>query len=164
MNIAIIGNSGSGKSSAARALRERFGLEVLALDEIVWEPGQLAVQRPLAAAERDLRAFLQEHEQWVVEGCYSELIAIALERQPMLVLMNPGLEVCLENNRKRPWEPEKYASEQAQQAMFENLQAWVSSYYERDDPWSYQAHRRLFDGYDGPKREMTSLPEIEGLS
>jgi hypothetical protein len=38
------------------------------------------------------------------------------------------------------------------------LQAWVSDYYTRTGPWSYEAHRRIFDSHIGPKVEYTDLP------
>ena len=31
----------------------------------------------------------------------------------------------------------------------------VLGYYERDDAWSYAAHRRIFDAFTGAKRELT---------
>jgi len=42
--------------------------------------------------------------------------------------------------------------------MLEVLQAWVSDYYTRTGPWSYEAHRRIFDSHIGPKVEYTDLP------
>ena len=37
--------------------------------------------------------------------------------------------------------------------MLEALQAWVADYYTRAGPWSYEEHRRIFDGYTGKKVE-----------
>jgi hypothetical protein len=70
-----------------------------------------------------------------------------------LLFLNPGLETCLEHNRHRPWEPHKYASKNEQDAMLENLQAWVAGYCERKDQWSYHAHRQIFDTFTGRKSE-----------
>jgi hypothetical protein len=33
------------------------------------------------------------------------------------------------------------------------LQEWVAGYYQRDDAWSYQAHREVFDAFAGTKVE-----------
>ncbi len=52
MKVLIFGNSGSGKSSLAGALAERHGLARLDLDSIVWESGQVAVQRPARGDRR----------------------------------------------------------------------------------------------------------------
>ncbi|HEX7937717.1 MAG TPA: hypothetical protein VF483_01925, partial [Gemmatimonadaceae bacterium] len=152
----VFGNSGSGKSTYARALARSQGLAHLDLDTIVWEPGQVAVPRPAAAVRRSLDDFLAAHSSWVIEGCYSELIEATAPSATQLVFLNPGLDVCLANNRRRPWEPHKYASAAKQDEMLDALQAWVAGYYDRDDPWSYAAHRRVFDGHNGPKAEHTT--------
>ncbi len=153
MRVLVFGNSGSGKSTLAAKLSEAHGLVHLDLDSIVWEPGRIAVQRPAEAISASLVAFLAQHAQWVIEGCYGELVAAASGHCTELVFLNPGLEACLANNLRRPWEPHKYASKQAQDAMLEKLQAWVAGYYERHDQWSYHAHRRIFDEFAGCKRE-----------
>lgn len=153
MKLLILGNSGSGKSTLAKAVAERHGLPHLDLDIIVWEPEQVAVPRSPDAVRADLDAFIAAHPAWVIEGCYGELIEAAAPASTELVFLNPGREACLANNRRRPWEPHKYASAEAQDAMLGNLQAWVEGYYSRDDAWSLAAHRRVFDRHPGEKRE-----------
>jgi adenylate kinase family enzyme len=157
--ILVFGNSGSGKSTHASNLVARHALVHLDLDTIVWEPGKIAVQRDPAATEASLRQFLGAHEEWVIEGCYGELIESASAHCTQLVFLNPGVETCLANNRRRPWEPHKYASMQEQDAMLEYLQAWVADYYSRDGAWSYRAHRRIFDAHRGDKVEWTAAPD-----
>ena len=100
-----------------------------------------------------LDAYLDAHASWAIEGCYGELIQHASARCTRLVFLNPGKAACLRQNLQRPWEPHKYASPQAQDAMLANLQTWVSGYYERDDTWSFAAHRALFDAFQGSKVE-----------
>ncbi len=162
MRFAIVGNSGSGKSTLARALCAREGLPLLELDAIVWEPEQIAVMREQREIERDLHDFVRLHDRWVVEGCYADLIQLLLEESPEssselspeLIFLNPGEQVCIEHCRHRPWEPHKYATREAQDSMLANLIAWVQAYYVRDDACSLSAHRVLFDGYAGMKREF----------
>lgn len=156
MRYAIIGNSGSGKTTLAKRLCEKYRLAHLDLDSIVWEPDQIAVKRNRQAMEFDLERFAREHADWVIEGCYGELVEAVLVHRPMLLFLNPGVEVCMQNNVNRPWEPHKYESKQAQDSMLANLQEWVRGYYERDDDWSLRAHRRLFDRYPGPKKEVVA--------
>lgn len=160
MKILVYGNSGSGKSTYAQALAARHGLAHLDLDTIVWEPGQIAVPRDPAAIAASLSAFIAAEPQWVIEGCYGELVESASGHCTELVFLNPGLEACQANNRRRPWEPHKYASMEQQDAMLANLQAWVAGYYTRDDAWSYSAHRRIFDAHPGPKLEYGVVPEV----
>lgn len=48
--------------------------------------------------------------------------------------------------------------------MLANLQAWVSGYYQREDAWSYHAHRRIFDAFGGRKTEHgASTPDNAGV-
>lgn len=77
MRVVVFGNSGAGKSTLAQALAARHGLAHLDLDSIVWEPGQVAVQRPDDTVHGALREFLDTQPRWVVEGCYGELVALA---------------------------------------------------------------------------------------
>jgi len=156
LKVLVFGNSGSGKSTLAKQLVEGHGLAHLDLDSIVWEPGKIAVQRSADAIAASLSAFLSKHPCWVIEGCYGELVQAASHHCTELVFLNPGLETCLEHNRMRPWEPHKYASKQAQDEMLANLQAWVTGYYKRQDQWSYQAHREIFDSFKGRKSERLS--------
>jgi adenylate kinase family enzyme len=157
MRLLIMGNSGSGKSYRARALAAQHGLAHLDLDTIVWEPGLIAVPRAPEAVRAELLALIARHEAWVAEGCYGDLVEMALPYCSELVFMNPGRAVCLENNRQRPWEPHKYASMEAQQGKLGFLLEWVGGYYERDDAMSYACHRRVFDGFAGNKTEVTVL-------
>lgn len=151
--VLIFGNSGSGKSTLAARLARSHRLAHLDLDAIVWEPGEIAVQRAPETIAALLTDFLSRHQRWVIEGCYGELVESASRHCTELVFLNPGLQTCLKQNLSRPWEPHKYASKEAQDAMLDNLQAWVAGYYERADQWSYRAHRRIFEAFAGCKSE-----------
>jgi len=161
MKVLVFRNSGSGKSTYARALAEKEDLAHLDLDSIVWEPEKVAVQRTTESVTADLRRFIDSHEAWVIEGCYGELVRAASAHCTLLVFLNQGVEACLANNAGRPWEPHKYASREEQDAMLRKLQDWVDGYYQRDDAWSYRAHRAIFDMFAGPKvehRAAAALP------
>lgn len=155
MRVLVFGNSGSGKSTLARGLAARHGLAMLDLDTIVWEPGQVGVQRSPEAIRASLDDFLARHARWVIEGCYGELVEAAAPRCTRMLFLDPGLEACLAHNRARPWEPHKYASEAEQDAMLDVLQAWVAGYYERDDAWSHGAHLCIYQAFGGTKSRLT---------
>ncbi len=114
MRIAIVGNSGSGKSMFARQFVARYGLASLDLDTVAWEPGKVAVPRSPADALADVRAFCEAQDRWVVEGCYAPLVEATLPYSPTLLFLEPGVEACLSNCRSWPWEPHKYTSKQEQ--------------------------------------------------
>ncbi|HEU4670853.1 MAG TPA: shikimate kinase [Dyella sp.] len=163
MKILVYGNSGSGKSTYAKAMSARYGLSHLDLDSIVWEPGKIAVQRQPDDIAASLDEFIGSEASWVIEGCYGELVQAASMHCTELVFLNPGCDACLANNLQRPWEPHKYATREEQDSMLANLQAWVAAYYTRDDEWSYSAHRRIFDAYPGNKVEHRSVLDLDAL-
>lgn len=161
MKVAIIGNSGSGKSRLAQAIAGERRWSVLDLDTVAWEPQKVAVPRAEADAQRDVETFCAVHGDWIVEGCYAELIAISLCHSPLLVFVNPGMEQCLENCRRRPWEAHKFRSKAEQDERLAFLLTWVREYYVRDGSLSLRAHQVLFEGYLGPKRRLTKpLPSV----
>ncbi|HEX5791249.1 MAG TPA: hypothetical protein VFY13_08840 [Luteolibacter sp.] len=155
MKIAIIGNSGSGKSVLARWLATDSAAHVLDLDLVFWQSGTL--ERPGAERIAEVQRFCREHESWIVEGCYSDLIEATFPWRPELIFMDPGLDVCISNCRSRPHEPHKYPTKQEQDRNLDFLLTWVAHYYKRDGLMSHQQHHELFNRYDGPKRRVTEL-------
>lgn len=156
MRALIIGNSGSGKSTWARAQADAHDLAMLDLDTLYWQqpaPPEGPRPRPLAAIAAELDAFADRHPRWVVEGCYTECIAHLLSRCTHLHFMNPGAATCLAHAKVRPFEPHKYPSPDAQSANLAMLCAWIGDYYQRAAPWSLAEHRALFDGFGGDKFE-----------
>jgi adenylate kinase family enzyme len=98
MKILVLCNSGSGKSTLANKLAQELGLTHIDVDSILWEPEQIAVQRPLDAALASLGEFLLQQSKWVIEGCYGELVEVASSHCTELVFLNLGLETCLERS------------------------------------------------------------------
>ena len=161
MRIAIIGNSGSGKSTLARWLAARTGATLLDLDTVAWVPDQIAVPRAPDEAENEVKSFCSGHKNWVVEGCYANLVNAALAFSPRLLFLNPGEEQCLANCRARPWEPHKYTnSKDEQDTRLPFLLSWVREYYRRAGEMSLAGHVSLFAGYVGPKRELRTTPVL----
>lgn len=156
MRVCVLGNSGSGKSTYAKKL----GLPVLELDSVYWEPHQVAVSRPIEDVKRDLAVFMAANREWVIEGCYADLAEQAARECDELVFSNPGVEVCVANARKRPYESHKYDRPEDQERMLAFLIGWIRAYPERDDNTGYTAHRRVFDAFTGRKREVTDLTAL----
>ena len=154
MKIAILGNSGSGKSTLARHLAAGSGVTILDLDLVFWLPGQ-PVERPVDERRAEIERFCRQHDSWIIEGCYGDLIEASFPWQPELVFLDPGPEVCLANCRNRPHEPHKYRTKEDQDARLAFLLQWVEDYYARNGPMSHQEHQALFDHYPGPKRRIT---------
>jgi adenylate kinase family enzyme len=160
----LLGNSGSGKSTLAARLARAGELPHLDLDTLAWLPTQPPQRRPLAESARDIAAFMDASERWVIEGCYADLLDLALPRCTLLVFLDPGVAACIANARARPWEPHKYASKEAQDANLDMLIGWIRDYESRRDELSLAAHRALFDRFAGDKRALTSREAIAAVS
>ena len=152
--IVIFGNSGAGKSTLAKKLKDDLGLAYLDLDTLAWEAASVPVRKPLAASRKEIDAFLQAAEGWVIEGCYTDLLSYVTRLTDEVIVLNPGIEVCVQHCRKRSWEPHKYASKQEQDNNLPMLIDWVKQYELRDDEFSLKAHKALFESFSGDKREI----------
>ena len=149
--IVTFGNSGSGKSTLAKELQRSEGLSHLDLDTLAWKPTSPPERRPLKESKQQISEFIDSNGSWVIEGCYSDLLQIALPSSNELIYMNLPVESCLKNAKKRPWESHKYESKEAQDANLEMLIDWISKYTERTGNFSQAAHRKLYDEYVGEK-------------
>ena len=155
MKTILLGNAGAGKSTMARRLIGSRSIPRLSLDEIAWNEG--TERKPMAESLSELRRFIDSNEQWIIEGCYSDLVEVALPYCTELRFLNPGVDVCVEHCKRRPWEPEKFSSAEEQQAMLDQLIQWVREYEARDDEYGLKQHRNLFNEFTGPKIEYATI-------
>ena len=70
MKIAIVGYSGSGKSTMAQKLGAYYQVEVLHLDSVHFLPNW--IERPRADMQKMVRDFLNTHSDWVIDGNYTD--------------------------------------------------------------------------------------------
>lgn len=160
MRVVLLGNAGAGKSTLARQLIGEKDIPRLSLDEIAW--GEGAERLPLAQSLSRLADFLRCNSQWVIEGCYGDLVEAALPYCTELVFLNPGVEVCVAHCLRRPWEPAKFPTEAAQKQMLASLVGWVRQYETRDDEYGLARHRYIFAAFAGRKREYRTVAEYAG--
>lgn len=154
--LLIFGNSGSGKSTLALNLHQDVGLSHLDLDGLAWEPTSPPTRKPLEESASNILSFISASENWVIEGCYSDLLTIALPHANEIIFLNLPIEDCIENAKNRPWEPHKYETKAAQDANLNMLIEWISEYRKRDDTFSESAHLEIYNGFDGKKSMYTS--------
>ena len=159
--IIIIGNSGSGKSTLANQLSSKYSLVQLDLDSLAWQNTIPPQRKELAESSKDIRLFTDANKNWVIEGCYADLISLVVSTATQLIFVNPSIEVCINNCKSRPWEPHKYSSKAEQDNNLQMLIKWVKQYSERDDEFSLTAHQNLFDRFDGDKIEYQSNKRSE---
>ena len=160
MRLILLGNAGAGKSTMARRLIGSADISRLSLDEIAWDQGTR--RKPLDESRTLLRQFIDANGQWVIEGCYGDLIEAALPYCTELRFLNPGIETCVAHCNRRPWESSKFSSAEQQNAMLDHLIQWVKDYETRNDEYGLKRHRQIFDNFSGTKREYTSTASYEG--
>lgn len=153
--IIIFGNSGSGKSTLAKELCHSNELAHLDLDTLAWELTSPPERKPLPASDKELTEFINSHDSWIIEGCYADLLNMAVAHSNEIIYMNLSIESCIANANSRPWEPHKYQSKQAQDANLGMLIDWIAQYNSRTDTFSESAHRELYDQYPGKKSMIT---------
>lgn len=161
MNILIIGNSGSGKTTLARRMAADLGVAPLSMDRVAFVEG--ARRRPLQDSVTALEALVQGQVHRVIEGCYADIAEALLPECDRLLFLNPGVERCVVHCRQRPWEPDKFASADEQDALLDALIAWVRTYPERQDEYGLTRHRALFDAFDGHKQELCRPEDYAAL-
>ncbi|MCB1582521.1 MAG: AAA family ATPase [Xanthomonadales bacterium] len=148
----IFGNSGSGKSTRAKELKQELNLAHLDLDTLAWLPTNPPSRKPLEESEQAIDVFINTHKNWVIEGCYSDLLAYAAEYANQAIFMNLPVSLCQSNARNRPWEPHKYESKAAQDANLDMLLNWIADYPNREDEFSLQAHLSLYNQFPHTKK------------
>ncbi len=90
--IAIVGCSGAGKSTFARAIGARLGLPVVHLDRLFWKPGWRESE---PAAFRDAVDAVASGERWVTDGNFTSASALRFSRAQAIVWITRPRAVCL---------------------------------------------------------------------
>ena len=156
MKILIFGNSGSGKSTLALDISANQNIGHLDLDTIAWLPVSPPERTPIVEAEAQIKEFTDKHSEWVIEGCYTDLLELTSEIASEIIFLNLPVGLCIENAKNRPWEPHKYASKELQDQNLAMLINWISDYALRDDTFSRKAHTQFFDDFVGKKTMYVS--------
>tara|TARA_Y100000589_G_scaffold27008_6_gene22535 strand:- start:62714 stop:63076 length:363 start_codon:yes stop_codon:yes gene_type:complete len=114
---------------------------------------------PIEESRAKIEAFLKDNKSWVIEGCYTDLLELLAHEASEIIFMDLSIEQCINNAKSRPWEPHKYESKEAQDANLEMLINWIKDYKTRSDPFSYGAHLRFYESFQGEK--MVYVENVE---
>ncbi|WP_144051451.1 shikimate kinase [Geminocystis herdmanii] len=125
----------------------------LDLDTLAWEAQETPLRRSLSASVKDIKNFIHLHNNWIIEGCYGDLITEILPFINLLIFLNPDVDTCLNNAKNRAWESHKYKSLEAQNANLQFLEQWIKDYFDRQDEFSFSYHQQLFRSFSGKKIE-----------
>jgi adenylate kinase family enzyme len=154
--ILVFGNSGSGKTTFAKNLLSDGGTTHLELDTLAWLPVSPPRRRPIEESQATIKAFTETNESWVIEGCYTDLLELLIDEADEILFLNLPEDECIANALIRPFEAHKFSSAEAQERNQALLLQWIQDYKAREDDCSYNAHRELFDKFNGKKTEATS--------
>ena len=96
--VLVIGSGGAGKSTFARRLGARLGLEVIHLDTAYWRPGWVATPKDEWRQKVDE---LCRRESWVMDGNFSATLEPRLAACDTVVFLDLPRAVCLWRVLKR---------------------------------------------------------------
>jgi len=123
----------------------------LDLDTIAWKASETPERQTILESSKSINDFLIAQNNWVIEGCYADLLAIVTPKADQVIFLNLPVSACVANAKNRPWEPHKYKSKEAQDENLDMLIDWVSQYTSRNDTFSKVAHEKLFEEFQGKK-------------
>jgi adenylate kinase family enzyme len=93
LNVSVIGNTGSGKTTFSRALAEKLGVPHIELDALHWKPGWVESD---AEDFRERVAVALAEDGWVCDGNYrGRLGSYVLEHADLVVWLDLPLRVVL---------------------------------------------------------------------
>ncbi|MEM8885918.1 MAG: GNAT family N-acetyltransferase [Planctomycetota bacterium] len=144
--IFVVGNAGSGKSTAARALGDRTVLE---FDTVAFADEQ-GTRLPADEVCNGLRG-RDDLERAVLEGCYADLVEGLASQHDHLIWLDVPVDTCVTHARARTWEPHKWKSAAAQDAFLPQLIEFIERYPDADGPTGRRAHETLFESFPGTR-------------
>ncbi len=99
MKIQIIGYSGSGKSTLAKILGEYYKISYLHLDNVQfygnWQERSIEEQNEI------VDKFLNENDNWVIDGNYSRVSPKRFEESDITIFLNYNRFYCYKMCKKR---------------------------------------------------------------
>ncbi len=140
--VLVIGCPGGGKSTFARALRDKTGLPLVYLDQIWHKPDGTQILRA------DFDARLQEilaQDRWIIDGNYLRTMERRLQVCDTVFLLDYPQEVCLAGAAARvgkphedlPWLEETFDPE---------FRRWIENFPQKQLPVIYDLLERYRQG------------------
>ena len=100
--VIVIGCPGAGKSTFARALREKTGLPLYYLDRMYWNADKTMVG---SAIFRERLAEVTARERWILDGNYISTMPMRMAACDTVIFLDYPLDVCLGGIRARRAKP-----------------------------------------------------------
>jgi adenylate kinase family enzyme len=152
--IAIIGNSGSGKSGLAAKAGSALKLPFYDLDRLHWqEDGR-------KRDEAEARLLVARHantSDWIIEGVYGWLVETALPRAKVLIWLDLPWAECREGLLRRGAQHGETENDQAA------LLAWAGEYWTRTTSSSFAGHLQLYETFGGGKIRLRRRADVSTM-
>jgi adenylate kinase family enzyme len=135
--IAVVGGSGSGKTTVAQRLAELHGLPYVELDALHWGPNWTPCPRDEFRARVEAAI---SGDAWVVDGgYYGKLDDLVLERADLVAWLDLPLRVTLPRLWSRTWRRRREQTE----LWGGNRETWRDVLFSRDSLFVYtlRTHR-----------------------
>jgi len=98
--IAVLGISGSGKTTFAQKLGEKMQLPVYHMDQLFWGPSW---QETPADEWKQQEKVILNKDQWILEGYIDETCPDRMARADLIIYLDFSGWVCALNGLKRWW-------------------------------------------------------------
>lgn len=164
--ILILGSGGSGKSTLARALGDRLALPVIHLDIHFWSSGW----QPTPDAEWQARVQrLVAGDAWVMDGNFSDTLALRIPRCDAIVFLDLPRLVCARSVLSRWWRYRLRTRPDLPEGCPETIDVhflrWVWSYPSRSRPRVLDALQAAGPGVEvlHLTHRQQALELVEGL-
>ena len=170
--IAVVGSSGSGKTTVARAISSGFGIPHLELDSVFHQPGWTPL--PTDDFQTAVRGFTDQ-EAWVVDGNYTSqgIVDVVWPRADTVVWLDLSRTQTLRRVTNRT--VRRFV--RREQLWNGNKEGWRNFLDPRPENnvilWSWTHHARVREQYDARFKDprwsdlelvhLTSQPEIDGF-
>ena len=143
--IAVVGVTGSGKTTLASQLAKGRGLAHIELDALHWEPNWTAAPTDVFR-ERVTQALYSD--AWVVDGNYHKVRVIVWQRADTIIWLDYPLPLILWRLGRRTF----WRITRRPELWNGNRETWRDAFFSRDSIflWALQTHKRY-------RREYTEL-------
>jgi adenylate kinase family enzyme len=161
--VAVIGNSGGGKSTLSRRLSRKFDLPLFEVDAFLWQPGWVLNSTQAYEAGHQ-RAILGE--RWVIDGLGRlETIADRLMRASDVVLIDMPLwmHFWLAAERQIAWAAGRLDSPPAGAATMPPTEALFQTIWDVDQNWMPEV-RRLVAAEEARGKHVFRLASVSELA
>ena len=98
--VAIIGTGGAGKSTLARRMGVRLGIEVIHLDQLFWHPGW----EPTPSERwRAIQTRLVAGDRWITDGNYVNSMSVRVAAADTVVFVDLPRRITITRAVRRWW-------------------------------------------------------------